>query len=112
MVEIKYTWVLDAMNCISQQTFNSRLGKDDYYKKYKLGRRDIFMSQVWNEGILIANVFYGINGFEQMDIGGGVELNQEAKGLVRKIADADWQKVDTAYIEAHKNYFARIDGLA
>ncbi len=105
-IQVKET--LDAMLLRADTSLNDRRSSLDYYKQYKFGRQDIVCVQITNGTSFLANLFYGVNGFEQMDIGCRVEVDQEAKDLFRTMADSEWLEVDKDYKETHKAFFAEL----
>lgn len=85
---------------------NDRRKSDEHYRQYSYGRRDIAMVQFQG----IANVFFGVNGLEQVDLYESIFADSEGKQQIETEAQKLYNATVTIdYIEEHKQFFASLN---
>lgn len=104
-MKIKVTHEVDVPS--ASVSLNDRTRNPDYYRdpKYTWCRTDIGVVQFSG----IANVFFGINGLDQLDVFHGVELAKEERVKLKQIASDTWfEPCRDEYRKQQENFFRQL----
>lgn len=102
-MQITQSRTVDPESLVARYSENNRLNSVNYYKEDTYCRTDIAVVQVFG----IANVFFGIYGFQQLDLWEGILVDDEARQHIIEIATASFNaNCKPEYIEAHRAFFA------
>lgn len=86
-------------------SLHKRVGTEDYYEEYLYCRTDIACVSVWD----ICNCFFGVNGFEQIDLYEGVTCDEEGKKhLIKICTEAFNEQVKPEFIQEQREFFKRL----
>jgi hypothetical protein len=101
--------VLNLKELSYSVTQNERTDDEDYYNSHDWCRIDIGMVQFrWGKRH-VANAFFSINGFEQLDVTSEVQLSTLEWLQLKEYAIRIWQNAGyEAYIMRHVSFFHRI----